>query len=193
MKRSYLKLGDKSSAGGVVAEGIPLMMHDGTELTFLGAVVVCPACRSTGVIAEKGPRWPDQLMGRRPALEGDICACKCYPPPVMIASQTDMTMSFESKELVSMGFSFNGSLLEAESTSEHWIRFALNDAGSCDGLRCRAHFADGSVEEGIFGFDDTVHFDRSNASTCQKIDVVLDDAQTSGQSVVGSILMAMVG
>ncbi|WP_205182586.1 PAAR domain-containing protein [Burkholderia sp. LMG 13014] len=193
MKRSYLKIGDRSSAGGTVVEGIPLMTHHGTELTFIGAAVTCPACRSTGQIVAKGPRWPGDLMGKHAALEGDVCSCKCYPPPVMIASQSDMTMSFESHELASMGFGPSGNVLADEATGEHWIRFALNDKGSCEGLRCRAHFSDGSVEDGVFDSENRIHFTRPNASTCQKVEVVLDHSQDVAGSVTGSLLRAMVG
>lgn len=143
MKRSYLKIGDRSSAGGTAVEGIPLMTHHGKELTFVGATVVCPSCKSDGKIVARGPRWPGDLMGKHVALEGDVCSCKCYPPPVMITSQSDMTMSFESHELASMGFGASGNSLANEPASEHWIRFTLSDKGSCEGLRCRAHFSDG--------------------------------------------------
>ena len=193
MRRSYLKIGDKSSAGGTVTEGIPDTTHFGTELTFVGAQVACPACKSVGNIVAKGPRLPGSMMGLEPALEGDVCVCKCSPPPVMLPSQSDMYETFESHDLASMGYGPTGNCLADEPASEHWIRFALKDAGSCEGLRCRAHFADGSVEEGVFDADSKVHFDRPNASTCQRVDVVLDGGQTSSQSVMGNILMAMVG
>lgn len=195
MKRSYLKIGDKSSAGGTVVEGIPLMTHHGKELTFVGATVICPACKSDGHIVAKGPRWLGDLMGKHAALEGDICSCKCYPPPVMIASQSDMTMSFESHELASMGYGPSGKALSEEpaSDSDHWIRFALSDKGSCEGLRCRAHFSDGSVEEGSFDSDNRVHFSRPNASPCQKVEVVINHNQDTSKSVMTNLLRAMVG
>jgi len=101
--------------------------------------------------------------------------------------------SFDAHQLASMGFGPTRSSLADEPASEHWIRFSLKDAGSCEGLRCHAHFADGSVEEGSFDSDNKVHFDRPNASVCQKVDVVLAAGQTGGQSVMGNILMAMVG
>lgn len=192
MKRSYLKIGDKSSAGGVVAEGIPLMTHHGTNLTFVGASVSCPACHSTGKIVAKGPRWPGDLMGKQAALEGDVCACKCYPLPVMLASQSDMTMSFESHELAGMGFAANGSSLTEKEASEHWIKFALNEKGSCEGLGCRAHFADGSVERGSFDAENVVHFERPNSSPCQKVELVNNYEKPSG-SIVESLLSAMAG
>ncbi|MFL9987652.1 PAAR domain-containing protein [Paraburkholderia sediminicola] len=192
MKRSYLKLGDKSSAGGTVMEGIPLMNHDGTELTFVGATVTCPACKDSGHIVAKGPRWPGDLMGKQAALEGDVCACKCYPLPVMLASQSDMTMSFESHELAGMGFAANGSSLTEKEASEHWIKFALNEKGGCEGLGCRAHFADGSIEHGTFDAENEVHFERPNSSPCQKVELVNDYEKPSG-SLVESLLSAMAG
>jgi uncharacterized Zn-binding protein involved in type VI secretion len=194
MKRSYLKIGDKSSAGGTVTESIPLMSHHGTNLTFVGASVSCPACHSTGKIVAKGPRWPGDMMGKLPALEGDLCACKCYPLPVMQPSQSDMTMSFESHELAGLGFAPNGSSLTEPEPSDYWIRFALNEsAGSCEGLKCAAHFADGSIEHGTFGADNVVHFDRPNSTPCQRVDILPADTREDGQSVTGNMLAAMLG
>lgn len=134
MRRSYLKVGDKSSVGGIITEGIPLTTHHGTELAFLGAKVVCPACKSTGVIVQKGPRWPDSMAGKAPALEDDICVCKFNPLPIMIASQADMYESYESHQLAGMGYGPTGLDLADEPVRKHWIGFTLKDAGSCEGL-----------------------------------------------------------
>ncbi|WP_082729790.1 PAAR domain-containing protein [Burkholderia sp. FL-7-2-10-S1-D7] len=193
MRRSYLKVGDKSSAGGTVIEGIPSCYHHGTELTYLGAQVVCPACQSTGRIVPKGPRWPNNMMGKEPALEGDLCVCKCYPNPVMLASQNSMFESFESQNLADMGFVASGLASAVESPSEHWIRFALKDAGSCEGLRCLAHFSDGTVEEGFFDSNNVAHFNRTNSSPCQKVEVKIGSSGQSQGSVMNNILRAMVG
>lgn len=99
MKRSYLKIGDRSSAGGTAVEGIPLMTHHGKELTFVGATVVCPSCKSDGKIVARGPRWPGDLMGKHVALEGDVCSCKCYPPPVMIRDGTILALRQVCEEI----------------------------------------------------------------------------------------------
>lgn len=193
MRRYLLKKGDKSSNGGTVIEGEESCTHHGTPLTFVGARVVCPACQSTGFIVAKGPRWPDSMMGKEQALEGDLCVCKCDPSPVMIASQHDSSQSFESHHLAQMGYGPSGNSLADEPASDHWIRFALKDKGSCEGLRCRAHFSDGSVEEGVFNAENKILFSRPNGSACQKVEVVLDSNQGSGQSVMGNLLQAMVG
>lgn len=149
MRRSYLKVGDKSSAGGTVIEGVPLTTHHGTELTFLGAHVICPACKSTGRIVQKGPRWPGSMMGKEPALEGDICVCKCDPPPVMIASQADMYESFDGQALASMGYASNGRPLEHESkTHDQHFRIINSDGEPVEGLPYLLKSADGKTVQG---------------------------------------------
>ena len=117
MRRYYLKVGDKSTAGGTTIEGIPSCTHHGTELTFLGARVVCPACGTTGRIIPKGPRWTDNLMGKKAALDGDLCACKCDPPPLMLASQNTMFQDFEVCHLADMGFAPNGAPLQISASA----------------------------------------------------------------------------
>lgn len=87
MRRYYLKQDDKSSALGVVVEGEPSCLHYGTPLTYVGAKVYCESCKTMGVIAAKGPRLSESMMGRQPALSGDVCICECDPPPIMHASQ----------------------------------------------------------------------------------------------------------
>ncbi|HIC7213690.1 PAAR domain-containing protein [Burkholderia stabilis] len=104
MKRFYLKKGDQSSSGGVVLEGMDLFLHHGTPVTFLGAEVSCSACDSTGVIVADGPRWPHLIMGKQAALDGDRCACRCHPSPVMQASQDTTFQEFAARELAEMGF-----------------------------------------------------------------------------------------
>ncbi|WP_423380804.1 PAAR domain-containing protein [Burkholderia sp. LMG 32019] len=104
MQRNFLKVGDKSTAGGTAVEGVPSWTHHGTELTFVGAQVICPVCNTTGHIVPKGPRWPWNMMGKDVALEGDLCACRCYPPPTMLSSQSTMFQSFEGHHVTDQGF-----------------------------------------------------------------------------------------
>lgn len=99
MRRAILKLGDKTTAGGVVLEGIDSCMHHGTPMTFIGAKIWCPACNSEGVIGWKGPHQKATMMGKQQALEGDICLCNCDPAPVLLASQNSAWHVFESHEL----------------------------------------------------------------------------------------------
>ncbi|QBR02109.1 PAAR domain-containing protein [Paraburkholderia pallida] len=99
MRRYLLGLGDKSTVGGVVIEGVERRTHQGQPLTFINAKVLCPVCNSVGVIGWKGPHRSATMMGKQQALEGDICLCQCDPPPVMLASQDTAWHEFASHEM----------------------------------------------------------------------------------------------
>lgn len=96
MRRGYLLVGDQSTAGGTIVEGIDGASNNGRQISFIGAAVNCPACDSTGHIVASGQRWPGSMMGKQAALDGDLCQCKCTPPPRMIASDMSMGQTFES-------------------------------------------------------------------------------------------------
>lgn len=98
MRRAILKQGDKTTAGGVVLEGIDSCKHHGTPITFIGAKIWCPACNAEGEIGWKGPHRKATMMGKQQALEGDLCLCKCDPPPVLLASQDSAWHVFEAHE-----------------------------------------------------------------------------------------------
>ncbi|MBN3823974.1 PAAR domain-containing protein [Burkholderia sp. Ac-20384] len=150
MRRSYLKIGDKSSVGGIVIDGIPGMTHGGTELTFLGAKVQCPACQSLGIITARGPRWPGSMMGKERALENDLCVCKCSPPPVMIASQSEIFEEFEGGALASMGFAENGeSIQHALNEYDQHFRIINSDGEPVEGLPYLLKSADGTIVKGV--------------------------------------------
>jgi uncharacterized Zn-binding protein involved in type VI secretion len=150
LKRSYLKVGDKSSVSGTVVEGIPDTTHHGTELTFVGAAVACPACKTVGHIVAKGPRWPGSMMGKEPALEGDICVCKCDPPPTMLASQSDMFESFESHQLASMGYTDTGDPIEhASKAYDQHFRIINSDGEPVEGLPYLLKSSDGTTVQGV--------------------------------------------
>jgi hypothetical protein len=53
-----------------------------------GDHIDCPACRTKGVIQVVPPRISDRFNGKEFALSGDLCICKCNPPPKLIASQS---------------------------------------------------------------------------------------------------------
>ncbi|RQR87053.1 PAAR domain-containing protein [Burkholderia sp. Bp9012] len=86
-ERAWIRKGDTSSAGGEVLEGIENAAHHGVALTFVGAQVFCPVCKSIGHIEAAGHRLPMTMYGKEQALEDDLCRCLCNPPPTMIASQ----------------------------------------------------------------------------------------------------------
>ncbi|CAB3781980.1 PAAR domain-containing protein [Paraburkholderia fynbosensis] len=103
MKRYFIVLGDKTTAGGVVIQGEESCTNHGKPLAYHGAQVYCHACKTTGYICNIPPYRPMVLMGKQVALENDICICKCSPPPRLIPSQNNASMSFDAEELAAMG------------------------------------------------------------------------------------------
>ena len=73
----------------------------------------------------------------------------------------------------------------------HWIGFSLRDEGSCEGLRCAVHFADGSVETCAFDAQNTVSFARPNGSPGTKVEVLSDGQGWATGSATESLLSAM--
>ena len=89
MIRYFIRYGDKTTSNGTVIEGLPMVKHYNKELSYIGALVACPSCKSTGQIIKNGPRLRETYYEKEPALSGDLCACKCHPYPSLIASQMD--------------------------------------------------------------------------------------------------------
>lgn len=84
---------DRTTANGIVLDGIDGTGLDERGLSYLGARVQCPACGTMGCIEAEGPRdEADAIDDKLPALENDLCRCGCTPPPRLIASQRDWTV-----------------------------------------------------------------------------------------------------
>lgn len=90
MKRYYIIEGDVTSACGIVQR------HTGSAQTTkvydkivsnIGDKINCPACGAVGTIAAVGHRQPFGNHSNIPAMENDICLCKCSPPPILKHSQ----------------------------------------------------------------------------------------------------------
>lgn len=93
--RNLIFLGDKTTAGGTVLEGVQTGFHENKLVSFHGAQVHCPACKSNGIIIGDGPTMPMTFNGKQVALENDICSCQCDPSPRLIASQSTMTLGVD--------------------------------------------------------------------------------------------------
>ncbi len=82
---------DVTTAGGIVQRhtggGKSFIWHNRLA-SNIGDKVNCPACGSIGVIQAAGMRRPFDNHKDIPALDGDLCICKCNPPPVLKNSQT---------------------------------------------------------------------------------------------------------
>lgn len=179
MIRYCLVEGDKSSAGGEVLEGIADCIIMGKRMTFLGAKVFCPACKTTGEIVGIGPRHPNDWMGKGEALDGDLCICKCKPAPVMLASTRHSSHIFTNSELAAMGFDAFGRPLarvtaraadkavavtptEATPADELTVQFDEQvqlraiAAPSLAGMRYAIRMPDGTVQRGEIPADGTL-------------------------------------
>jgi len=99
MKRYNITVGAKTTVNGTVRTGYGSWTIDGQAIACEGDEVECPACDSTGVIVCDGPHLPQLMGGRAAALDGDLCHCKCDPPPRLIANQTLQCQQFDDVEV----------------------------------------------------------------------------------------------
>jgi uncharacterized Zn-binding protein involved in type VI secretion len=131
LTRAFLKIGDKTTSGGVVVQGFSNATHFGTELTYIGASVYCPACESTGhIIPDGGHRLPMNWMGKQPALENDLCLCKCGTPPSILASQRSGVVSEDDRAQARKANTSNLSASPAASLNTFDERFRLVDGST---------------------------------------------------------------
>jgi uncharacterized Zn-binding protein involved in type VI secretion len=88
-KRYYIHVGDKTTTGGVVITGLSTITWHDHICSFDGDKIQCPACKSIGTIKIAGTRISHTgSHDKEMALDGDLCICKCKPPPRLIASQS---------------------------------------------------------------------------------------------------------
>jgi len=101
MKRYHITVGAKTTVGGTVVSGWHRGSIFGQNLAREGDQVKCPECDSTGTIICVGPRLSEEWEGRKPALDGDLCKCKCDPSPKLIANQTIRCQTIEGGGIAS--------------------------------------------------------------------------------------------
>lgn len=97
MKRYNITTGAKTTAGGEVISGLARTSFNGQMIAREGDRVACPACGTEGFIALVGPHLHEEWGGKQAALEGDLCICKCDPPPELIACQHSKSQVFETQ------------------------------------------------------------------------------------------------
>lgn len=142
-----------SGRGSRVCSALPcgsIRGEDGKRrrLAFIGDKAYCPACDSFGLITYGASvsdthRLVDKVNGgRRQAVGGDIVLCKCPNRPRIIATYGS---SWRITDRGDADTSRASSSPAATDTDSHWISFRLGGKGNCAGLRCIAHFADGSA------------------------------------------------
>lgn len=87
MRRYNITTGSTTTAGGKVTSGCERTSFNGEMISREGDRVACPTCGTEGFIALIGPHLHEEWNGKQAALEGDLCICKCDPPPELIANQ----------------------------------------------------------------------------------------------------------
>jgi uncharacterized Zn-binding protein involved in type VI secretion len=124
--RYFITLGAPTTHGGKVTSGNRVRTIDALPVAVAGDTCWCPRCLSEGVIVPDGPRLDETLDGRLLALHDDLCACKCTPPPRLVAAQTLACQSIDSDW-------YAGKLAAAAATAAHANAAGL-DAGDADTL-----------------------------------------------------------
>ena len=100
-KRFYIHVGDTTTSAGKVLTGLSTSTWHGLPNAFEGDAVECPKCHSVGQIRTVGSRISSVgSHGRQRALSGDLCLCKCSPPPRLVASQDSAWTEGEAGDVV---------------------------------------------------------------------------------------------
>ena len=100
-KRFYIHGGDTTTSAGKVLTGLSTSTWHGLPNAFDGDAVECPKCHSIGQIRTVGSRISSVgSHGRQRALSGDLCLCKCSPPPRLVASQETAWTEGEAGDVV---------------------------------------------------------------------------------------------
>lgn len=86
-RRFYITLGAPTTAGGKVTSASSLLSVNGIRTALEGDSVWCEGCQSNGVIALDAQREGARDNGRQHALSGDLCLCRCEPPPRLLPGQ----------------------------------------------------------------------------------------------------------
>nr|WP_225908734.1 S-type pyocin domain-containing protein [Pseudomonas lactucae] len=97
VRRYNITTGAKTTAGGEVISGMERTSFNGQMIAREGDRVACPACGTEGFIELVGPHLHEEWGGKQAALEGDLCICKCDPPPELIACQRFKSQVFETQ------------------------------------------------------------------------------------------------
>ncbi|MES2299376.1 MAG: PAAR domain-containing protein [Pseudomonadota bacterium] len=88
MKRHTITLGASTTAGGKVISASSHGSINGVAIALEGDTIFCKGCKGPGRIVCVGPRISETWSGKQIALENDLCACGCSPPPRLVPNQT---------------------------------------------------------------------------------------------------------
>lgn len=199
MRRHHIRIGDLTTANGVVVSAASNFILLDRRVALEGDKIACRGCRSTGTIICIGPRHPEYYEGRQVALEGDLCACRCPIHPRLIPSQGVRFQDVDGSYADVMNGSSIGkrqsaadqAATSADNEDDKWIKFRLNETGSCEGLSCIVHFDDGSQMSGEFDADNQIAFYGISGNHVERIEFVSEDTESS--SSITEVLLGKLG
>lgn len=96
ISRNFLLVGDKANDGAEITSSLSAIRHMNIFVVVEGSPVYCPVCKTNGVVKCIGPRLPNKDMGLHRAVSGDICVCRCNPPPVFPDARGKFGMTFDT-------------------------------------------------------------------------------------------------
>ncbi|MEN9658185.1 MAG: hypothetical protein RL571_1650 [Pseudomonadota bacterium] len=154
--KKVIRIGDPTSHGGTVLSGSPYRVLYKKNVARLGDIVSCPQNGHTNcVIIEGDPSW--LVDGKPAALEGHLTSCGA----VLFSSLKEVDRSYEGSGAASTAITKTNAAPAAFTTNngnKNWIKFTLDEVGSCAGLECTAHFDDGTEMQGTFNNDNQISF-----------------------------------
>lgn len=176
-KRAIIRLGDPTSHGGTVLEAFPTFDVYGKRVSGVGHKGFCPLCKTTFHIIAGAQNFT--FMGQNVAVEGMMTSCGA----TLIATQHEATIDDgrgsdtktvyqESVQPPVAASVITGVNTTAKTQSEaKWVRFHLNEVGSCEGMTCQVQFDDGSVVSGQIDANNQVEFKGFNANQVTSVDI----------------------
>jgi len=191
MARAVARNHDVTTTRGVVIALSSTIYDMGKQVALDGDRATCGNCKGTYPIYGTGTGMFDH--GRAVAVDGDLVLCPCGKNRVIAGA--DATIFLEAKRsAVAAQAATTGATLAATADIDrgHWIDFSLRDSVNCEGLRCTAHFDDGSVESGTFDGSNSVRFTRRSDAACIRVELSLADNLAS-PSVTDALLSAIRG
>lgn len=103
MRRHTITLGASTTAGGKVISASSNGVINGIKIAVEENAVSCPVCKTQGKIVCIGSRIPETWNCKQVALESDLCLCRCFPSPKLVANQSLRYQVIEQLEKANVG------------------------------------------------------------------------------------------
>lgn len=175
--------GDRTTTGGFVIARSSMYNEEGKQYARKENHATCGNCKGKWPIYGTATDWTDD--GVPMVKDRDKVLCPCGKNFVLAAANSSVGYSVDCSD--------EPDARPATNTANHWIAFRLNEHSNCTGLRCVAHFTDGSKEYGTFDAGNTARFERAdNGNTCVRVDLLLDERGGVSASVTELLLSAAI-